>query len=72
MESAQNAQMSFITNKMKKELRKELILKVERFVKGNCFICKQPCESESYAHYSCSLAYEDERIKRLKEALKDK
>lgn len=38
------------------------------FIKGTCFICKKPCDSDSYCHYECAYAIFDEKQKRIHEA----
>ena len=39
------------------------------YIKGICFICKQPITDlpEAYAHYLCALAYSDYKLLKAKE-----
>ena len=50
---------------MAKLLETLFIESIERWVKGNCFICKQKCQDDAYCHETCSFAYWDEKQKRL-------
>lgn len=49
------------------QMRKNRI-DVEKFIKGICFMCKRACDSQAYIHYECSVAYSEEKAKRIKEA----
>ena len=53
---------------MAKLLETLFIESIERWTKGNCFICKKQCEADAYVHHECSVAYWEEKQKRLKEA----
>jgi hypothetical protein len=41
----------------------------ERFATGTCFICKKKCDEEAYCHFECSVAYSEEKNRRIKEAI---
>lgn len=46
-------------------------IEVQVYQKGRCFICFEPTDNpEAYAHYHCSLAYEEHRQLKSKEANK--
>lgn len=47
--------------------RKAYHLEIEKFIQGQCFICKQNCQADAYAHFECCLAYFEEKNKRIKE-----
>lgn len=38
--------------------------KAEELKKGDCFICKTPCDVSAYCHLDCAIALSDERQKR--------
>lgn len=44
-------------------------LDVKQYIKGICFICSSACDSDSYLHYTCGVAYHDDKEKRIREAL---
>ena len=47
-------------------------LDIKQFVKGECFLClKKADDSNAYCHYSCCIAYSDEKQKRINEANKE-
>ena len=39
----------------------------EIYPKGICLICKQPTDSEAIAHYECSIAYTEEKLRLARE-----
>lgn len=40
---------------------------LDKFVLGQCFICKTQCEQRAVLHYSCATAYSEKRDKLIKE-----
>lgn len=53
---------------MMKTIDKLFIENIKKWEKGKCFICGNPCLEDYFCHEACSIAYDDEKKKRLKEA----
>lgn len=39
-----------------------------KITEGICFICGKPCDSNSYCHHECAIAFAEEKDRRIKEA----
>ena len=43
---------------------------LEKFVKGQCYLCKKQTQDDGYVHYDCAVSYSDTKRKRINEAWK--
>lgn len=42
-------------------------LAIDLYKAGECFICKKPCDFDSYAHFECCISYADHKEKAMKQ-----
>ena len=40
----------------------------EPFRIGTCFLCREPCDGDKCLHFTCAIAYSDEKERRIRQA----